>query len=230
MIVAGLQKLSLVDFPGQISAVIFLQGCNFKCGYCQNPDLIAGKGSSIVNEAEVLQYLTKRKDKIGGVVITGGEPTVHGDLAGFLEKIAMTGLKIKLDTNGSNPAVLKSLLASGILDYVAVDIKTSFQKYDLFSCRSGTQRDIAETVRICLDSNIPYEFRTTCAPGVLDLDDFREIGKEVKGARKYCLQQFRPDITFDPAFSKVKPFTAPEIQSFVDVLSGYVEKIETRGF
>jgi pyruvate formate lyase activating enzyme len=229
MIVAGLQKLSLVDFPGKLASVIFLQGCNFRCGYCQNPELIPREGVSGVSVEEVLGYLSCRKNNIEGVVVTGGEPTVHDDLALLLEKIAAIGLEIKLDTNGSDPKILGGLISSGLLSYIAVDIKTSFSKYNLVSSNDNISDAVMESVRICMDSGVPYEFRTTCVPGVLEKTDIIKIGEAVKGARRYCLQQFRPKITFDEAFTNVKPFSPDTVRSFAEDLSGYVEKVDVRG-
>ncbi|MFA6636455.1 MAG: anaerobic ribonucleoside-triphosphate reductase activating protein [Candidatus Omnitrophota bacterium] len=230
MIFAGLQKLSLVDFPGKLAAVIFLQGCNFRCGYCQNPDLIKRGTESGVREEEILGYLACRKAKLDAVVITGGEPTIHEDLTDLIRKLSLTGLKIKLDTNGSHPAVLKDLLREGLLDYVAVDVKTSFLKYDLVSPDERAGDAAKESVKICLGADIPYEFRTTCVPGIVEKPDFHAIGEAVKGARKYCLQQFRPGITYDRMFGKVEPFSPNEVKCFADILSGYVEEVELRGF
>jgi pyruvate formate lyase activating enzyme len=230
MIFAGLQKLSLVDFPGKLAAVVFLQGCNFKCGYCQNPGLIKRGAESGIREEDVLEYLTYRKEKIDAVVITGGEPTIHEDLTGLMRKISLTGLKIKLDTNGSDPFILKDLLLEGLLDYIAIDIKTAFSRYDPVSPDKMAGHNAEESVKICLASNIPYEFRTTCVPGIVEKEDFHSIGKIVKGAKKYCLQQFRPAITYDKKFASVRPFSPEEVKCFADILSGYVEKVELRGF
>ena len=229
MIVAGLQKLSLVDFPGKLAAVIFLQGCNFKCGYCHNPALVALEGPEALGQEEVLDYLKSRKDKLEGVVITGGEPTIHGDLAGFIKRISGIGLKVKLDTNGSNPKFLKEIISEGLLDYVAVDIKTSFRKYHLVSKSETAAACVAETVEICLSSNIPYELRTTCVPGIVEEDDLHDIGRAVRGAKLYCLQQFRPGITLGEEFSGIKPFNKARIKAFSDIMAKYVDRVEVRG-
>ncbi len=230
MRIAGLQKLSLVDYPGKLAAVIFLQGCNFKCGYCQNPDLIPAEGSFEVTEEEVLGYLRDRKSKLDGVVITGGEPTFSVELPRLVEEISRTGLQIKLDTNGSNPAVIKTLLSKGFLNYLALDIKTSFCKYDSFSGFKGAALKVLESAKVCMDSGIEYEFRTTCVPGIVDADDFEEIGESLKGSSRYCLQSFRPGITFDPEFSKIKPFPESTVRGFAEILRRYVKTVELRGF
>lgn len=230
MIIAGLQKLSLVDYPGKLAAVVFLQGCNFRCGYCQNPGLIGpGKGRGM-SEEEVFNYLTARKGKIEAVVVTGGEPTVQSDLPGLLERLAVTGLKVKLDTNGSNPGVIKDLILGHLVDYIAIDIKTSFSKYSSVSSVPGVAGNVAESVRACLSSKIPHEFRTTCVPGILERDDFHDIGRQVEGAERYYLQQFRPEITYDPGYGTRRPFDLDEARSFAEILKGYVNNVEIRGF
>jgi pyruvate formate lyase activating enzyme len=230
MIVAGLQKLSLVDFPGRLAAVVFLQGCNFKCGYCQNPGLIRKSDVSGLREQEVMAYLERRKDKIGAVVITGGEPTIQSGLEDFIRRISSEGFDVKLDTNGSNPSALAKLLSSGVLEYVALDIKTSFSKYGLVSPGADPAKKVAESIDLCLNSKIQYEFRTTCVPGIVDRDDLHDIGRAVRGAKKYCLQKFRSGVTYDPAFSEIKPFGRKEAEEFADILSGHVDEVELRGF
>ena len=232
MIIAGLQKLSLVDYPGVVCAVIFTQGCNFRCGYCQNPDLIPSLSSqpqSVCDEQEVFSFLNKRKGMIEGLVITGGEPTLQKDLLDFIRKVKELGLKVKLDTNGANPDLLEKLLKEDIIDYAAVDIKTSSSKYVLVSDDEGVAARLTRTIHLLMLAQIPYEFRTTCVPGVVDAQDFEEIGEIVKGAACYYLQQFRADITLDKKFQTVKPYLPEEIEKFKDILSKYVQRVEIRG-
>jgi len=229
MRIAGLQKLSLVDYPHHLAAVIFLQGCNFRCGYCQNPDLIAPEGVPGLSEEEILTFITHRKEMIEGIVITGGEPTVHDDLEEFIIKIKNTGLKIKLDTNGSDPEKLLGLIRKGLISYLAVDIKTSFPKYSLFVGQEEAQEKAEKSVRLTMLSTVPYEFRTTCVPGVVDEEDLALIGEFVKGASKYCLQQFRPNVTYEKKFNAIKPYKKEEMEHFKSIMEKYVREVEIRG-
>jgi len=229
MIIAGLQKLSLVDFPGHLASTIFVQGCNFKCGYCFNAELIDfGKGRDL-SEDQVLGSFDDWKKIIEGVVITGGEPTVYRDLPGFIKRVRNTGLKIKLDTNGSNPAQIERLLRDRLLDYVAMDIKTSLLKYPSLTDQKNIEQAVFESAQLIMLSTVPYEFRTTCVPTMTDEEDLRLIGKMVRGAKKYCLQQFRPQRTYDEKFQDVGVYTKEDLQRFKNILEEYVEEVELRG-
>ncbi|MFH1309566.1 MAG: anaerobic ribonucleoside-triphosphate reductase activating protein [Candidatus Omnitrophota bacterium] len=229
MMIAGLQKLSLVDYPGHLSTVVFLQGCNFNCGYCQNPDLIRSEKQFDFSKKNFFDFIQRRKGTIEGVVISGGEPTIHNDLPEFIEKIKKLNFKIKLDTNGSNPEQLEFLLRSRMLDYVAMDIKTSFSRYSLVSSQKEIATKVLESIRLLLFSTISYEFRTTCVPTVVDDADFIEIGKKVKKAQRYCLQQFRPMVVNDEVFSKITPYSNEKIYGFRNILEEFVEKVDIRG-
>ncbi|MFH1846008.1 MAG: anaerobic ribonucleoside-triphosphate reductase activating protein [Candidatus Omnitrophota bacterium] len=230
MIIAGLQKLSLVDFPGYLSAVVFTQGCNFKCGFCHNPDLIAGEaGISNFSQQEILDFLLKRKTMIEGVVFTGGEPTLQSDLSEFLKHIKDLDLKIKLDTNGSHPEIIKNLLKTKAIDYIALDIKTSFLKYPVLSACSNITENISASIEYIMSSGIQYEFRTTCVPGLVAEDDVIQISEVIKGAKKYCLQQFRPMITYDKTFQELKPYQKDKLYRFRDIIKEYVQEVEIRG-
>ncbi len=229
MTVAGLQKLSLVDFPGKTAAVVFSQGCNFKCGYCQNPDLITTKRTFDITEKDVLDFLELRKDMLDAVVISGGEPTIQDDLPDFIRRVAGFGLEIKLDTNGSLPSVIGKLLDDRLIDYMAVDIKTSPGKYPHVTDQQDIGRCIRDSIGLTMSSDIPYEFRTTCVPGLLEEQDLHNIGDMVMGARKYILQQFRPEVTYDKTFAGIKKFSPQEINRFADILRSYVEEVGVRG-
>ena len=229
MIIAGLQKLSLVDFPGYLAATVFVKGCNFCCGYCQNPDLVTTDKHSDLSEKDIFDYVSHRKNMIEAVVITGGEPTIYKDLPDFAKRVKDIGLKFKLDTNGANPAQLEDMLRARLLDYIALDIKTSFPKYHLVTDQEGAAKAVTESIYLTMLSTVPYEFRTTCAPGVVDAEDFRLIGETVKGAKKYCLQQFRPYVTYDKSFQEVKPYQKEDIRQFRKILEDFVETVEIRG-
>ncbi len=229
MKIAGLQKLSLVDYPGYLSSVIFVQGCNFRCGYCQNPDLVTLEKNFDCSEKEIFDYISRRKGLVEGVVITGGEPAIYADLPDIIKRLKDTGVLVKLDTNGSNPAQLEELFLAGLLDYVALDIKTSLSKYDLVAGPENIARIIPESINKIMRSSIPYEFRTTCVPGIVDEKDILRIGNLVKGAKKYCLQQFRSVVTLDENFQSVKPYSKEDLERFQNILSDFVETVEIRG-
>lgn len=179
MRIGGLLKTSLIDYPGKIAAVVFTQGCNFRCFYCHNPELIASK-EGVYSEKEILDFLGRRRRKISGVVITGGEPTLQEDLPDFLKKIKEMGFLTKLDTNGSNPRMLRKLIEQDLVDYAAMDIKGPFSKYHDIVCASVDLDDIKESIRLLMDSNLDYEFRTTIGKGILDIDDIEEIAKYIE--------------------------------------------------
>jgi len=229
MILAGLQNLSLVDYPAHLSAVVFLQGCNFRCAYCHNPDLISYVKKFDFSEKEFFKTINLRKKVIEGIVVSGGEPTIHKDLPEFIKKIKEAGFKVKLDTNGSNPGQLEKLLCDNMLDYVAVDIKTSFSKYSLVSKDPNVSDKVIESISLMLLSTVPYEFRTTCVPGIVDAADFAKIGEKVRNAKRYCLQQFRGQVTYDKEFQKIKPYSKKDIQKFRNILEEFVETVDVRG-
>lgn len=189
MKIAGFSKTSFVDYPGKIACVVFTPFCNMKCWYCQNKQLL-GENVDIIDENIIFDYLRKRKDMIPAVVITGGEPTLQTDLPEFIKAVKELGFLVKLDTNGTNPGVITTLLQSGLLDYIAMDVKAPLNKY--FET-TGTPVDInaiSASIDIILNSSIPYEFRTTFAP-TLDMNDILNLGEMVAGAKAYYLQQYR---------------------------------------
>ncbi len=230
MVIAGLQNLSLVDYPGHLALTVFVQGCNFRCGYCHNPELVTLDAQFECTEEQVLACISNRKDKIEGVVITGGEPTLYRDIPDFAKEVKKMGLKVKLDTNGSNPDRIMGLLRASLIDYVSIDIKTAPSRYDLVTDSENMADHLSESVYTVMLSTIPYEFRTTCVPGIVDEEDFREIGALVRGAKNYCLQQFSPGITFDERFQDVHPYPPQKIHRFKDILESFAISVRTRGF
>lgn len=191
MLIGGLNKTTLLDYPGHVAATIFTGGCNFRCPFCHNAGLVLTPSSAeIYSEEDVFSFLKKRKNILQGVCITGGEPTLSADLPAFIEKIKETGYKVKLDTNGYRPEVLQNLLTEGLLDYVAMDIKNSPKKYVY---TAGVELDfgkIRESIELLKTSGIDYEFRTTVVKELHNTDDFLQIAKWIKGCSKYFLQQF----------------------------------------
>jgi pyruvate formate lyase activating enzyme len=229
MRIAGLQNLSLIDYPGHLAAAVFVQGCNFRCGYCHNPDLIEIKNGTSIPEEEILEYISSRGDMLEGVVITGGEPCIYEDLPEFARKAKGKGFRVKLDTNGSNPAQLEQMIREKLLDYVALDVKTSLEKYPLFTDKADIAEAISESVRTVILSTLPYELRTTCVPGIVDSKDLWALKDLIKGAKKCCLQQFRPSRTYDEKFMDVRPYSKEKLQEFRGILQEFVEEVEIRG-
>ncbi len=189
MKIAGFAKTSFLDYPGKIACVVFTPGCNMKCGYCHNKHILTGD-TPLTDNADVFDYLIKRKDMLGAVVITGGEPTLQPCLTEFIKKVKQLGLCVKLDTNGTNPAVLKNLLAKNMLDYVAMDVKAPLDKYcEVAGCPVDVNA-ITASIDILKNSTVAYEFRTTFAPA-LSTQDIVAIGALINGTKAYYLQQYR---------------------------------------
>jgi pyruvate formate lyase activating enzyme len=220
MRIGGLQKVSLIDYPGRISAVVFTQGCNFRCPYCHNPDLVPpDPPGALLPGEEVLAFLEKRRGRLDGVVLTGGEPTVQTGLTDFLEAVRAMGYPVKLDTNGSNPAVLERLLGRGLLDYVAMDLKAPEEKYGLFTGPAVPFSRIGETMNLLRFSGVPFEFRTTVAPSLLSEGDLRAILDLLAPADRFVLQRFVPSRTLDPRLAAEKGPSAEEIARLAKTLS-----------
>ena len=193
MIFGGLQKLTLLDFPGVVSGIVVTKGCNFLCPFCHNALLVNRTGEAQeFDEEEIISFLNKRKGVLEGVVITGGEPLLHPELENFIVRVRELGYKVKLDTNGSFPDRLKALVSKGLLDYVAMDIKNSFGKYP---CTAGTDRvkiqDIEESIDFLLSGTVPYEFRTTVTSELHTTQDIVSIARRIEGAERYFLQNFK---------------------------------------
>lgn len=189
MNIAGVQKVTLLDYPGKVACEIFTQGCNFECPFCQNSSLIPITNTGEFSEEEIFEYLNLRKNILDGVVITGGEPTVQKDLKEFIKKIKDLGLLVKLDTNGGNPKVLQELIDEKLVDYVAMDIKNIFNKYNITAGKKINLDNIKKSIEILKASKIDYEFRTTIIKEMHSLDDIVSICKLV-GNAKYYLQNF----------------------------------------
>lgn len=229
MNVKGFQKTSLIDYPGEISSVIFTGGCNLRCRFCHNAELALDSGTDSIPEEEILSTLEKRRKIIDAVVITGGEPTLREELLPFLKKIRDMHFRIKIDTNGFNPETIRKCIDESIIDYIAVDIKTSPSKYvDLVGCDINTAL-IGETVSLLKSRSIDYEFRSTCIPGYIDMESLSEIHDWIGDVKKYYLQQFRNDKTLDPSFSGIKPHSKEMIQKLCDYVSTFAETCEIRG-
>ncbi|OIP24119.1 anaerobic ribonucleoside-triphosphate reductase activating protein [bacterium CG2_30_37_16] len=213
MKIGGFQKTTLIDYPGKIAASIFTVGCNFRCGYCHNPDLIDGRNIILEDEAKVLEFFKKRKNTLEGVVISGGEPLLQKDLQDFIMQIKNLGLLVKLDTNGSNPQKLKKLLDQKLVDYVAMDIKNNLSSYDQTTNIKGSGKNIAESIDLIINSYINYEFRSTVLPDLHNEKNIEEIGIMIKGARKMYLQSFRSGVTLDEKYATKRSFAETEMEN-----------------
>lgn len=228
MILGGFQKSSLIDYPGKISAVIFTQGCNFRCPYCHNPELAANAISTDYQTTSILDFLKFRVGKLEAVVITGGEPTLQKDLPEFIKEIKRMGFLVKLDTNGTNPKMLKSLIDENSVDYVAMDIKAPIEKYSQVVRCNVNQNNILKSIEILKNSGIYYEFRTTVVKSQLLPQDFEEIAEMIKGAKKYYLQKFVPTKTLDEAFLQEKTYSEEEFDLIINNLKNYTQAVEIR--
>lgn len=191
MTVNGFQKMTLLDFPGKVACTIFLGGCNMRCPFCHNAGLVLGDGTDTFSGEEIISYLEKRKGILDGVCITGGEPTLRRDLPEFIREIKNLGYAVKLDTNGTNPALLKSLILDGLVDYVAMDIKNSFEKYpQTVGVDNFDITPIKESIDFLLSGAVDFEFRTTVVKQLHTVEDIERIAKEISPAKKYFIQNF----------------------------------------
>ncbi|MFZ5424614.1 MAG: anaerobic ribonucleoside-triphosphate reductase activating protein [Patescibacteria group bacterium] len=224
MIIGGLQKTTLIDFPGKVACTVFTVGCNFACGYCHNPELLdARKIAKIIPENEFFDFLHTRKGKLDGVVITGGEPTLHKDLIVFIKKIKDLGYMVKLDTQGSNPNTLKQLIDDKLIDYVAMDIKTPLTTYKTLTKELGIKAKITTSIQLIMKSNISYEFRTTVVKEDLSPADIYEISNLILGAKKYYLQKFVPTKTLNSKYKNYTTYTDEELSQIASHVTKNVE-------
>lgn len=229
MKINGLNKTTLLDYPEHVAATVFCGGCNFRCPFCHNSDLVLSYESQpVISENEIFDFLNKRKNIISGVCITGGEPTLQGDLWKFIRQIKDIGLLVKLDTNGYRPDVIKRLVDGNLLDYIAMDIKSGLTNYPSASGVSGLNCDnIKESVDFIMNSGVQYEFRTTVVKGIHTKEDFVEINSLIKGCSLYFLQNYRDnENVIHPGFSG---FTKEELEEFAELVRPYVGKVTLRG-
>jgi len=224
MIIGGLQKFSLIDYPGKISAILFTRGCNFRCLYCHNPELVDPQQyAEPWQEEEFWAFLQSRTQKLDAVVVTGGEPTLQEDLQPFLEKIRKMGFLIKLDTNGSNPDVLKDLLSANLVDYIAMDIKAPLEKYSEVTKVPVDKTDIEKSIELIKQSTVDHEFRTTIARNILSREDIVNIARMLQGEKLYILQSCVPTKILDPLFlAQFEPYTHEELEQIANLTENYV--------
>jgi pyruvate formate lyase activating enzyme len=230
MIIGGFQRFSLIDFPGKICAIVFTQGCNFRCPYCHNPELVDAKlpAGAAVSDGEVLSFLERRKGKLDAVTVTGGEPLIQPDLEDFLSRVRALGYLIKLDTNGSFPRGLEGIIHSKSVDYLAMDIKATPEKY-----RSVIRKDVAiskilESITLIKNSGLDHEFRTTLVKPFFEKEDFRTIGRLAENCRLYALQRFVPSKTLDEEFLSKETYSDEELDEFKAIMETFVQKCIVR--
>jgi pyruvate formate lyase activating enzyme len=218
---AGIQKTSLIDYPDRVATVLFTSGCNLRCPYCHNGELVHNYAGSFIEEDEVIETLVERKHYVDSVVVTGGEPTIHAGLPVFLARLKENGFNVKLDTNGFNPDTLRACLP--FVDYIAMDVKTSPEKYSELGASS--LEPLVESIEIIKTSGVDYEFRCTAVPGFVETETINEIGELVKDSKRFVFQQFRPEKTLDPAYNDVKPHPDEYIKNLGDTMEKYVEEV-----
>jgi pyruvate formate lyase activating enzyme len=207
--IGGIQKLTLIDYPGKLAATVFLCSCNFRCPWCYSSEIVLPekiKKQPEVSEKELFIFLEEKKGLIEGVVLCGGEPTISKELVSLVEKIKKERFFIKLDTNGSNPETMKELIDKKLIDYVAMDIKAPKEKYKEFTGSKIDVKKIQKSIDILKDGKIDYEFRTTVVPGLHTKDDLLKMARWISGAKRYYLQNFRAEKTMDKKFESVKPY------------------------
>jgi pyruvate formate lyase activating enzyme len=229
MKIGGIQKTSLLDYPDIISAIIWTVGCNFRCPFCYNRDIVLENVQTIPFE-DVLSFLEKRKGILEGLVITGGEPLLHKDISDFCEKVKKLDYLIKIDTNGMYPKKLKELIDKNLINYIAMDIKAPKNKYDKITNTNVELKKIEESIKIIQNSSIDYEFRTTFVPNLLTKNDIVEIAKWIKGSKKFYLQQFKPNPPLvSSEFEDTNPYSKKEIKEILEEIKSYFDICEVRG-
>lgn len=230
--IGGWQKTTLIDYPGQIAATVFLIGCNFRCPWCYSSELVLPekiKKQPRIAEKDFFKFLKERKGLLAGIVICGGEPTIHKDLPDFIKKIKSFGYLVKLDTNGSNPEMLKRLIDKKLIDYVAMDIKAPKAKYsEAIGVKCDTKK-IQESIDILKKGKVDYEFRSTILPQIHTKKDIIEIAQWLGLAKKYYLQNFLAEKTVDPKFEKIKPYSKDFLSDVKKEISQFFEVCEIRG-
>lgn len=235
MIIGGLEKLSLIDFPGYLSAIVFTKSCNFRCHFCYNPMLVFAEGEnelknidegpSLIPEEDFFLFLKERVGKLEGLVISGGEPTLQSDLKEFIIKVKELGYKVKLDTNGTSPEKVSDLIKNNLLDYIAMDLKAPLEKYEAVIGVKTDINKIKESIDLLINGNVPYEFRSTLVPGLVNEDDILEMSKDIEGANLWYLQKFKSDIRLvNGDFENKESFTEKEMEYFSNIGGKFTKK------
>lgn len=234
MRLGGIQKLTLIDYPGKIATTVFTVGCSFRCGFCHNPELVLPEQFPAPNEMEkeFFEHLEKRKGKLEGVCITGGEPTIQPDIVEFIRKIKEMGYAVKLDSNGTQPNILKKVIDEKLVDFIAMDIKSSPKKY-LKTAGLNVKDEkmlarIKESVELIMTSGIDYEFRTTVVPGIHTEKDFLEIAKWIEGAKAYYLQEYRDAEIIDKKLKEKTKGKKIDLEKIKKTMDPFIETVGIR--
>jgi len=231
MRIGGIQRFTLIDFPGKVACIVFTQGCNFRCPYCYNRSLVLPEDfEEPIPEDVFFRFLRSRKGLLDGVVITGGEPTVQEDLLDFMEKMKSMGFLVKLDTNGSHPEIIKEAVEKELVDYIAMDVKAPLRKYrEVIRVEDFDVGNIVRSIHLIMSSGVDYEFRTTVVREQLTPEDILEIGRLIKGAERYALQKFMVTGTLlDPSFKEKHTYTEEELERMAEKLREYIKEVIVR--
>lgn len=228
--IKGLEKFAPLDFPGFISSTVFLGGCNFRCPYCHNADLVLRPQAMATLPLDYfISYLDARQGWLEAVCVSGGEPLVEEELEVLLHIIKDRNLMVKVDTNGSLPQRLEELLGTKLVDYVAMDVKAPLRRYRQVTRSDVAEADIVRSIEIIRNSGLPYTFRTTVVPGLVGEEDLREIAEMLRGSRLFQLQQFSPRHTIDQNYLQVKPYSREEIEKMAELIKPYFPEVRVEG-
>lgn len=219
----GFEKFTLIDYPGKVACMVYTIGCPFRCPYCHNPELVDETVTVVFKEKEILDFLDTRKKMLDGVVITGGEPSMHGEkLITFMREVKSRGFLIKLDSNGVDPVFLEKVINEKLVDYIAMDIKSPLFKYSQTVARPVDIEAIKRSISLIKESGVDYEFRTTIVKSLLSVEDIEEIAKEITGAKIYYLQKFIPTKILNPQFLKKTTYSDEEFALLKNTMEKYV--------
>jgi pyruvate formate lyase activating enzyme len=237
MNICGFEKTTLLDFPGKVACTVFVGGCDFRCPYCYNPELVScSSHTSCIAEDEFFSFLERRKSVLDGVVVCGGEPTLQSDLGVFLEKVRGLGFLTKLDTNGSRPRVVRELLEAELLDFVSLDVKAPLdERYCLITGEESSHKRTRESIEILIQNDVSFELRTTVVPTLHEKEDLVNLAIQISSlaspasSLRWILQQFQPGKCLDPKFDKVEPYSPVALEDMLIAVRRHVPTVELRG-
>lgn len=225
----GFEKCTLIDYPGKVACMVYTIGCPFRCPYCHNPELVDETCSTFFEEGDVLSFLSTRKGMLDGIVITGGEPSIHGqELISFMKEVKKLGFLVKLDSNGVDPDFLQEVIAKNLVDYIAMDIKAPLMKYSQVVGRPVAIEKIRKSIALIMSGPIAYEFRTTIVKSMITVEDLKQIGQEIRGAQIYYLQKFIPSKILNPQFLKKVTYGDEEFSGIKTMMEDYVTVCDIR--
>lgn len=227
MRIGGLQKFSLIDYPGKVCCIVFTQGCNFRCPYCHNPELVKPElFEEPIPEDEIMLFLNGRKGKLDAVEVTGGEPTLQPDLLSFVKEVKEMGFLVKLDSNGTNPDIIEKAAKDKLVDYLAMDVKAPLEKYSFVAGVKVNIENIRRSIRVIMNSGLEYQFRTTVVKQFLSVDDLRQICLLIRGASQYVLQRFKHSGKLvDESFLNGEEYSEDDVRQFQGIVSSLIEEL-----